>query len=178
MKKNNHNYSANLFFTVIFLLIISNSICAQSTNQKSFWINVGIGEGSVEDFKGDMAANISATYQFSKNLFTLRYLTDGELFIGSGLEIYDYSLLYGRVLTSSTFLASFGIGLGLIDVNRKGGLFTETEKIGIKVGLPFETQLFWRPLRFLGIGVYGFANINSEESFYGYAVSIQIGKLR
>ena len=54
----------------------------------------------------------------------------------------------------------------------------EKTEIEMQLGFPIETQLFWRPLRFLGIGLYGFANMNSQESFCGGTLSLQVGKLR
>lgn len=107
----------------------------------------------------------------------MRIVGCGELF---GKSLNDYSILYGRAFTSSAFLASLGGGLGFVDGSISNGLFSEEEpeEIEMIIGLPLEAQLFWRPLRFLGLGLYGFANINSEESFYGCTLALQIGKLR
>ena len=172
----NQIFSIYLCLTVIFLLIVNNSNYAQPVKQNFFWIGFGIGEGSVENFKGDMAVRLAASYQFNKNLLTVRFLQDGEFMLG-GMVLNDYSLLYSRIFTSSAFFTSFGVGLGLIHGEEKS-LFDENKKIKIRFGLPIETQLFWRPLRFIGLGLIGFGNINSKKSFYGYALSLQIGILR
>ena len=46
------------------------------------------------------------------------------------------------------------------------------------VGLPIEGQLLFMPSPLLGIGLYGFANINAKKSFIGILACAQIGKLR
>jgi hypothetical protein len=160
-----------LCLIVVLLLTLTNSIYAQSNNQNFYWIDFGIGAGSVGE--DGTSVNLNATYQFSKNLLTVRIIGCGEIF---GKSLDDYSILYGRVVTSSTILTSFGGGLGIV----KGyhGLFSEEGKTKAIIGFPLEAQLFWRPLRFLGLGLYGFANINSEKSYYGCTFSLQIGKLR
>ena len=161
-----------LCFIVILFLATPNSIHAQSEKQYFYWVNFGLGKGSIGE-GGEMAIILDGTFQFGKNVLSLRYSLVGELLAD---DFYDYGLLYGRAFHSSTFFASGGVGLGLVEV-RRGGLFTGKETI-YKFGFPLETQLFWRPLRFLGIGLYGFANFNSEESFYGFAICLQAGKLR
>ena len=77
-------------------------------------------------------------------------------------------------------MSSFGAGVSLVSGSISKGLFAEEEpeEIGPTIGLPLEAQLFWRSFRFIGIGLYGYANINPEESFAGATLNIQIGKLR
>lgn len=148
---------------------------SNTVNKKHYWVNFGIGAGSVGEEGGAITANIS--YQFGKNLFSLRALGNGELF---GKSMSDYGLLYGQSLKQNSLFVSVGAGLALVEGSISHGLFSnqEAEKIGPTIGIPFEAQLFWRPLPFLGIGIYGFANVNPEEPFYGFALNLQIGKLR
>lgn len=35
-------------------------------------------------------------------------------------------------------------------------------------------QLFWRPLKRVGLGLYGFGNLNSEESLLGAVLDLQL----
>ena len=158
---------------VVFLFIFTNSTCAQSNKQRFYWLNFGFGGGSVGE--EGASVNLNAACQFNKNLLSMRIISCGELF---GTNLNDYSLLYGRVLTSSTVLVSFGGGLGIVDGSISHGLFSAKEKIEMTIGLPIEAQLFYRPLRILGFGLYGFVNINSKKSFQGCTLSLQIGKLR
>lgn len=144
-------------------------------NKKYYWLNLGIGAGTVGEEGGAMAANFS--YHFDKNLLSLRAVGNGELF---GKTMSDYGFLYGRSLQQNSLFVSVGAGLALVEGSISQGLFStkKPEKIGPTIGLPLEVQLFFRPTRFLGIGLYGFANLNSEETFVGATISLQFGKLR
>lgn len=167
-----------LIVSSLFLFSFTNAINAQSTNSKIddkfFWINLGLGPSTVDDGSG---FNMNATYQFNRNILSLRLTFSGALF---GKTIGDYGILYNYALTSSKVLSSFGVGVSLVSGSISKGLFPEEEpeEIGPTVGLPLEAQLFWRPFRFIGIGLYGYANINPEESFAGATLSVQLGKLR
>ena len=46
------------------------------------------------------------------------------------------------------------------------------------LGVPLELQLFWRPGSLVGLGLYGFANFNSQRSFGGLTLGLQLGRLR
>lgn len=71
-----------------------------------------------------------------------------------------------------------GTGLAYVDDRRSEGLFSDSEPVDATVGMSLEAQVSLRPLRFVGIGLYTFANVNGEKSFFGATVSVQIGLLR
>jgi len=135
---------------------------------------------------GFLAGSASVSYQTGAGVFTLRGATNSETLFG-GDEVWDTALLYGFSLKPSLFHVSAGIGIAVV-----GGwrcetcglhLFGDTgndekTKIGPRIGLPLELQVFFRPLSFLGIGLYGFADINAARSFAGVTFCLQIGKLR
>ena len=148
---------------------------SSTIDKKYYWLNFGIGAGSVGEEGIAIAANLS--YHFDKNLLSLRAVGNGELF---GKTMSDYGLLYGRSLKQNSLFVSVGAGLALVEGSISHGLFSnkEPEKIGPTLGVPLELQLFWRPSSFLGIGLYGFANLNPEESFVGATISLQLGKLK
>jgi hypothetical protein len=164
---------------IIFLLSSFESNYAQSSmsysNEKNFWINLGLGKGSISQNAAALSTN--ATYQFGKNVVTLRAAGTGELF---GKSVGDYGLLYGITLKQEQVFISGGVGLAYVEGTISHGLFSSRppEKIGPTIGIPVEAQLFWRPFSFLGIGLYGFANLNPEEPFVGATLSFQFGKLR
>ena len=164
---------------VAFMIFLFDFSYAQSTRssiqKKHYWINLGAGAGSISENAAALSAN--ATYQFGKNLLTLRTAGTGELF---GKSIGDYGLLYGLTLKQEQVLFSVGVGLAFVEGSISHGLFSSKppEKIGPTIGIPLEAQLFWRPTRFLGVGLYGFANLNPEEPFVGVTLSFQFGKLR
>jgi hypothetical protein len=171
--------SIMILITGLLLLWTSaNTINAQSSKgnltDKYYWLDLGLGRSTVDEGGG---FHMGATYQFGRNMLSLRATLNGELF---GKTIGDYGLLYGYALASSRILSSFGVGISLVSGSISKGLFSEeeAETIGPTIGLPLEAQLVWRPLKFMGIGLHGYANINPEESFTGATLCIHIGKLR
>ena len=137
----------------------------------TFWFGVGIGAGS-EDFAG----NLHGSYQFGPNLISFRNAGTAGIFDdGFG----DYALLYGRAIKPSgrRHHASAAIGIGLVDGCQGGGL-GGCQDVPTVIGLPIEAQLFWRPGSLVGVGLYGFANLNDTRSFAGLTLGLQLGRLR
>ena len=178
MKNSNQIYLLQVCVIVTSLLISTNFTYAQAkeitANDKFYWLNLGLG-GSTVGEDGSAALNLNATYQFGRNVLSLRALKNAALF---KKEIEEYGLLYGLALTSPPFLASFGGGVAVVSGTIDHSPFSPDEKIDPTIGLPLEVQLFWRPFRLTGVGLYGFANVNSEESYVGGTIGLQFGKLR
>ena len=168
-----------LFMIIVVMFMGSFFATAQSGEpsgkNNSTWVNLGLGAGSVQEVENSISASLSLTYQTGRHAFSLRTATSGGIFEDS---FWDLALLYGWGTKPAQVHASAGIGISLVGGSRSEGLFSETEKVNTTIGLPLEIQLSWRPLRFLGLCAYGFANINKEESFVGLTFCIQIGKLR
>ena len=166
----------------LLLFTFANTIHAQSTNSnandKFFWLNAGLGPNTFGEEGLSLGVNMNATYQFSRHMFSLRLNGCSEFFTEN--KITEYGLLYGYALASSHILLSLGAGIAVVSGSISKGLFAEEEpeEIGPTVGLPLEVHLCWRAFRFLGIGLYGYANMNPEESFAGVTLNLQIGKLR
>ena len=177
-----YSFQCCLWFILLIAiswLAFSDPSYAQSdgsaAREKFFWVNLGIGPSSVGEDGG--AFSLSGTYQFGKNTLSFRVLSTGEIF---GKSLNEYGLLYGRTLKSSSILISAGAGLAMVEGRISHGILSSKELDNIEptIGMPVEVQLFWRPASVIGIGLYGFANLNPEESFYGCTLSLQIGKLR
>jgi hypothetical protein len=66
----------------------------------------------------------------------------------------------------------------VVDGCRGGGVFSNCADISPVIGLPLELQAFWRPGGLVGLGLYGFANLNQAQSFAGVTLSLQLGRLR
>lgn len=140
-----------------------------------FWIGSGLGVAALtiadeQGIFGVAAGNLNATYQYGRTLVSAR-VTLATLPFG---PIYsDVGLLYGRVLSQGSFFASVGAGVAFVEGNYVG--VGDNEDLFSTIGLPLEVQLFARPFRFIGVGIYGFANVNPEQSFLGATFSVQIG---
>jgi hypothetical protein len=138
----------------------------------TYWLGAGIGLGS-EDFGGQL----NTSYQFSANLISFRIASTAGLFEDG---FTDYGLLYGRATRAAgeRHLLGAALGVSVVDGCRGGGIFSDCRDVSAVIGLPLELQAFWRPGKLVGLGVYGFANLNRSQSFAGVTVSLQVGRLR
>ena len=176
--------------------VYGQSIYTDSSAQ-FFWVNGGLGVSSVHDGLGSNQAppsfGLSLCYQSGKSLFSFQYLLSKEFqalrTYSPSETVWDCGILYGRIAKASYGFASISTGISLVGGVRRGrylsssgGWFLGTNYYEqdnfVTVGIPVEGQLFWIPLNFLGIGLYGFANLNTEKSFIGALLCIQLGKLR
>jgi len=188
---------------LIYFTIISFNWCFGQDNYKlenQFgWVNLGVGASSFSSFGSSLGINVS--YQIKANLISFRYVYNakfkGEIFttyVPRSEKIRDFGVLYGLSVKSKEGFASISVGLSIVNGLKRGkylysvsncsGVFfclAETryyEKLRFTtVGIPIEIQLFLTGEN-VGIGIYGFANINPESSFVGALLSLQLGKLR
>lgn len=171
-----------------FVLLIGLAGCAVSTasssdyaqgkankcNSHFYWVDGGLG---VNSSLRVASAGLSVSYQTGRHLLSLSYVfcDENELFGWSQSEkVWNIGILYGRGAEASYGLASISGGLGMVG----GNLRREGYAAFRTIGIPVEGQLFLRPLSFLGIGIYGFSNLNPKKSFVGAVLCIQIGKLK
>ncbi len=151
----------------------SNTDTTIQTEGNRYWVNTGLGVGT-----NGMALIAGTHYQFGPNLLSFRGCVTTEVL---GDEFWDIGLLYGWASSEYDYHISFSSGIAVMGGSRsEGGLFSDTprEVISAQFGVPLEGQLFWRPSGNFGLGLYGFANLNTEQSFGGLALSVQLGKLR
>ena len=144
-------------------------------NVAHYWIGTGAGIGFLNHSnEAFLSGAIYASYQPGSHLIGLRSASAGEFFNDS---FYDFGVIYGRSMNRNDFFLSIGTGASLAAGKRSAGLFDDSESVGPIFGIPFELQLFIRPFRFAGVGVYAFANLNREQTFGGAILSVQIGKM-
>jgi hypothetical protein len=162
--------------SIVALVTLADAAAAQMqariTRRDTYWLGAGLGLGS-EDFGGQL----NTSYQSGANLISFRVSSTAGLFEDG---FTDYGLLYGRANRGAEDRHLFGaaIGVALVDGCRGGGVFDSCRDVSTVIGLPLELQAFWRPGKVVGLGVYGFANLNQSQSFAGLTVSLQVGRLR
>lgn len=181
----------NLAVAALFVLAAPDGL-AQSDGR--WWLGFGAGIGHVgegnqtdqDEVGSDGAGALYGSYQTGANLFSVRSAGAFELF-GDG--VLDLGVLYGRATIGEGGHVSFGIGLAVVTGYYQDdgldfcGLFgdpsdcpdTSTEGF-LTAGIPLEVQLALRG-RYVGIGIYGFANLNRESSFFGATISLHAGRL-
>jgi hypothetical protein len=136
-----------------------------------------------------IAVVLSASLQFDSSLVSVRYVDVKEfglegIFKAPVEETFDIGVLYGKVLgKGSLSFASIAAGISYVGGVKRGefsyteGIKDFYERIGIQtIGIPIELQLFVT-FRLIGVGLYGFANINGADPLVGFAVCLQLGYL-
>ena len=162
----------------------------------NFWFNAGVGAGTViGGFDSSNSSNavgpsfgINFSSQVKRGLFSIRFIYNEEMIflrMSPTQSISDFGVLYGRIAKIPKGFISLSGGISRVFGEHRGAFqnlnnYTfnyETQSYGT-FGIPFESQIFWTPNSFIGVGIYGFANINPEKSFWGGLFCIQLGKLK
>jgi hypothetical protein len=148
-----------------------------------FWLNGGIGYSSA-----GFSYGFNYSHQIGLSIISARFMHSKEVFT-SGLpiagEVSDAGALYGIVAKEKNIFISAAAGISAVfsvrcvntgQFNWGSPVYAAANSLGI--GFPVEAQLFLTPLSFLGIGLYGFANLNAIQKFGGILFCVQIGMLR
>lgn len=164
------------FLTIVFLLLsIADSIGQQTngdTNSTSYWVHGGT---SINNLGVGVQGGLSVDY--NQHVFSLRTVSTDQSY---GAETWDVALLYGRSTTFRSWYVSAGVGAAVTGGTKYSGLFGSGEGIPMEtmLGFPLEANLFWQPTNFVGLGVYSFANVNTEHPFGGMGLSVRVGNLQ
>jgi hypothetical protein len=168
------------------LLCVPAAVPAQSPvrPRPTFWFNAGFGLGELEDPSSTVSGGAKAAFSASASvqtgivMFSARAATVTEIFDD---HVSDFGVLVGLASRpTGPFHAGAAVGIGRasgLQVNPPffGGTATST---GGRVTVPAELQLAWRPLRFFGLALYGFASFNDGQTFGGATLNVQVGKLK
>jgi hypothetical protein len=151
----------------------------------TWWFNLGYGAGGATQNSGSYSSNnsgpageLSFNYATTNHqLFSLRATGVSQGFANGGNQ--DVGVLYGVMNKTDQFMASLSGGLAYTSsIDNPTPLTVDSSVTKNTLGLPLETQLFWTPTKYVGLGVIGFGNINSTRSFGGVLLAIQLGKLK
>lgn len=154
---------------------------AQSAQPHTWWVAVGAGRG----FFGTetaIGANVSVSYQFGASILSVRSTGTGDILeslFGSPGDIVgtsDWGVLYGRASTHGHLHRSLAVGIGTARVYR--AVASGDPKASTHFGVPLEGQLFLRLGGVVGFGLYGYGNLNSDQSYGGLSAAIELGRLR
>lgn len=153
--------------TILFLLCLLAAGSAQAqkvtTNQAPnlYWV---FGGGGISTQGGSVG--FGASHQFRQHIITGRFIRNYD-FNGGGTENWDVGALYGRSYKTKSAMISGGGGLAYVGPSGSAGT----------VGIPLESQIFWTPTEYFGIGIYAFGNVNTKQTFAGALLGLQIGRV-
>ena len=140
------------------------------------WLSLG---GSTWGSAGAAIAQLSVQHSI---------VTVQARFVGEPLTEYtpiqsDLALLAGLAtpaFNAAYFRASLTAGIARTSLDAPSYTDCSVEFCPESPGpaLALNFQVAWRPASFLGIGLFGYANLNSVDSFGGSGLRLELGKLR
>ena len=188
-----------LFF-IVMLFASGGKLIAQDTSAPTkkilsrLTLAGGLGLG-VPDQQGNygFGSYVEFAIQKRESLYALgvRELIEFNFFSTSNVQnkVGSIDLTYGKAYTKKNFYASLNAGFGYTTVVVKGefisrqGSWLFGHSIYDKLtkntlGIPVSCKIMWLPAKFYGIGLEIYANLNRVNSFYGFNMAHQFGKLR
>jgi hypothetical protein len=164
MKPGTATLSFSIILGLFFISSCFNGAQAQvvTTNKASnlFWV---FGGGGISTQGG--SAGFGVSHQFKSHIISGRFVRNYDS-DGGGTQAWDVAALYGRSYKTQHAMISGSLGLAYVGPSSEG-----------TVGLPLESQIFWTPTQYFGIGIYGFGNINTKNTFGGALLGIQLGRV-
>jgi len=195
-----NNITMKSLLILLFLLGFSSIYCQTSSRSDDFWISCGPGGFFANNIGTEAALSFYCSANWLRNKFgetangpkhwnnkwEIRLINHLELIQREGvLHHYDFDLLYGK---------SYG---KVIQVNISGGIGVlrgEKEVVVIDPqslvpptfkrekyltpNIPLEVEFSLIPTKYFGIGIAGFANLNTKRSINGIILKLELGKRR
>jgi hypothetical protein len=165
-----------------FLILVSpvSYLKSQTIDQNHpWWVNLGAGPALVGRTFA-MTGGMVYCYQFERSIISARMLgvTNNNPTVqqvDQSTTIYkmaDYGILYGPLWQTEYGYASLGAGIGLVRAAYETPVDITTNT---SISVPIEAQWFWRFTPYAGLGVYTYATVSFEKTFYGVMVCAQLG---
>lgn len=178
----------NRLKVICCILILSSSIgMAQNAKKpsidKNFWISSSLGFTTGSQYAG-VLADFSIAYSKKSGFYSIEYFGTADIgeVVTSHKKIVKsmrgVNFLYGTINRNDFYKVSYSIGLSVIESfesKREFDLHSEAYKY--TVGIPLSTQLVLTPIRIVAIGIKGYININTENSFIGASIGFYFGKV-
>lgn len=159
-----------LVLGVLAAVMLPPVAAAQAPFRDRLWLTAGVGAGSE-----DLGLGAALSFARQSHLLSLRAAaTLGPFDVG----YWDLSLLYGRNWREGRRAASLAAGVAVVDGELCEGLTADCGDPAGVFGFPIEAQLSWLATPALGVGLYGYANVNSLKTFAGVLAVVQVGRLR
>jgi hypothetical protein len=147
------------------------------------WASFGMGRAFLPQ-GADIGLHLEGSYQFGSNVVSVRTGSASSIVNAiinaitgepGNVDAHDFAVLFGRATAPAQLYGSAAAGVGLVVADRdSAGTRTSSQKFTV----PVEGQVAWRPLRYLGLVLCGYASFNSVRTFSGVTLGLQLGRLR
>ena len=151
---------------------LAHDVLEQKPPESIYWINGGFGPA-----KPGFGFGLTGSYQTGLHIFSARILYSTEVaLLSDPTEFVEGAVLSGLTWSTTYGLISLETGIGFVRGKIPRFQDSSIDKF-TTIGLPVAVQLFWTPSEKLGIGLYGFANFNSQEHMGGLLFCLQLREL-
>ena len=187
-------------FIITGLLIYSLTSFSQIIDLKNdlYWLNAGAGcFGSLDEISG-VTRHLSVNLLNDSTIFKIKFSGNvewewGLYFSGPVPEEVYYSVdfMVGRGFSIEYFHLQYSFGLGVTWGVKRGKFIRRTQQFlffgpydvyeedkFISPSIPLEMDLLLKPIKYAGLGVSIFGNLNFFRPYYGIALNLSIGKLK
>ncbi len=138
------------------------------------WLSLGLGGGVAQELDVDGTVSFQATAQWRTHHVVFRALGMGDIGSfpdGSDDSVEEVGVLYGRRRAWSFGYVAASAGLAGVSAKGFPGASREIRRT---VGVPLALEAgFQSPV--IGLGIQGFANLNSLTSYAGVFLVLQLG---
>lgn len=174
------------FKLIVLIFIIANPLFSQNLrtekkDPKRFILSAGLGANFNNSFNGfgggAIFSLVSNKLVYSMRIVNLERRNKMEPLYRNRItfrNFTDVGFLFGVNQKKKYFFISAGTGLGISSWKKE---VNSVEERKTNISLPFGFQAFLTPLPFMGFGVYGFYNLNSEKSLSGVLFTVQFGNM-
>lgn len=154
-----------------------------------FWVTGGVGAASVQNARWELSAGFSGNVSFKKQLLGMRVLRNEELVIfRTALKVNEVGIYYGHYFLGrdNNSYAALGAGLSIENYYSYGEqYYPPNSNLGTYHylventiwGMALDAQAGANFGRFVGLGVHGFATVNTEKMIGGILLSVRLGYL-
>ena len=193
-------------FIAILIVSFPPILSGQTTGSRSTlhhqWLTLEAGGTAIGPALGVMLSDYNPA---NNNLVNLRGLLTFKItgYIPADMTInqpddgiWEAGLMFGKGLQGDYYFISASAGLSIVGgvksstITRSGSYYDQFLKSQQyytvtsydnsyfrTIGIPIQLQFHFIPIRFIGIGLEGVANVNTKYSTYGVLISVQIGGL-
>ena len=146
----------------------SSDLRSEEASPRHGWVSGGIGTGT-----NGLGASITGGAPIGEHVFVGgRYTHSEELYLlrTDPPSIWDAGPLVGLVDEGRWGHISVATGLTVV-----GGRLPDNRGVRAStLAVPFDLQVFFTPIRSVGIGVHGYTNVNTGDNVAGWSLQLQI----
>lgn len=179
---------------IVGLLVCSLTGFSQAEKRDNYWFDFGAGGFETLRNLSGVSVILSYTQRHDSIYYTFRFIGNSEF--GDVLaapvpneEYYSYGFLFGKGFSAKYAQIHFTVGVGITEGIRRGALIKSVpgffgytdyyERVEFRTpAIPLEIDILLKPLRWGGVGVTFFGDLNFVRSYCGVAFKVSLGRLR